>query len=87
MKKLYMIFLIATAIVTGSMIGNMFIGTEGLSWLGYTKPLNYIPGTFEILGVLELTFGIYFSLNIAQIMLIITAIVVYYKTSPKLFPK
>lgn len=86
MKKLYMIFLLATAIVLGSMLGNMVIGTEGLSWLGYAKPLNYNPGTFQILGVLELTFGIHFSLNIAQIMLIIAAITVYCKTSPKLFP-
>lgn len=83
----YMSFLSICALVLGSMLGNRAIGTDGFSWLGYSKTFAFEPGTFLDLDVLRLTFGISITVNVAQLLLIIAAIVIYYKTAPKLFAK
>ncbi len=83
----YMSFLSICALVLGSMLGNRAVGTDGFSWLGYSKTFAFEPGTFLDLDVLRLTFGISITVNVAQLLLIIAAIVIYYKTAPKLFAK
>lgn len=83
----YMCFLIMCAIVLGNMLGNMVIGTDGLSWLGYSKTFAFEPGTFVDIDVIRLTFGISITVNVAQIIFMIAAIIIYNKTSPKLFAK
>ena len=85
MKKLYMAFLLAIAVILGHYLGNTVIGTEGLAWLGYGRNFGFDPTTFTFGGVLDLTLGFKFALNIAQVLLIVTAIIVYTKTAPKLF--
>ncbi|MDE5854532.1 MAG: DUF4321 domain-containing protein [Ruminococcus sp.] len=84
---LYMFFLALCAIILGGMLGNMVISTDGLSWLGYSKTFAFEPGTFLNLDVIKLTFGLTITVNVAQIFLLVTAIVVYYKTAPKVFTK
>lgn len=84
---LYMFFLALCAIILGGMLGNMVISTDGLSWLGYSKTFAFEPGTFLNLDVIKLTFGLTITINVAQIFLLVTAIVVYYKTAPKVFTK
>lgn len=81
-KTLYMIMLIIVACVLGELIGNAAYGS--LAWLGYTTGFNFQPGTFINTNVLTLSFGISLYVNIAQILLILVAIYVYYKTAPKL---
>ncbi|MCM1132753.1 MAG: DUF4321 domain-containing protein [Ruminococcus flavefaciens] len=83
----YMSFLTVAALVMGSMLGNKAVGTPGFSWLGYSKTFAFEPGTFLDLDVIRLTFGISITISVAQILLIIVAIIVYYKTAPKLFAK
>lgn len=83
----YMFFLALCAIILGGMLGNMVISTDGLSWLGYSKTFAFEPGTFLNLDVIKLTFGLTITINVAQIFLLIAAIVVYHKTAPKLFTK
>ena len=82
-----MFFLALCAIILGGMLGNMVISTDGLSWLGYSKTFAFEPGTFLNLDVIKLTFGLTITVNVAQIFLLVTAIVVYYKTAPKVFTK
>lgn len=84
-RTIYMIFLITAALVLGSFMGNMVIGTEGLNWLSYGKTFALDPGGLRFLDFLSLDFGISLSINIAQIILIVTAIIVYTKTAPKIF--
>lgn len=86
-NAVYMSFLSICALVLGSMIGNKAISTDGFSWLGYSKIFAFEPGTFLDIGVLRLTFGISITVNVAQLLLIVVAIIVYYKTAPKLFAK
>lgn len=81
-KSLYMIVLIAAAVVLGSLIGNVALGSLG--WLGYSRTFSFEPGTFIDIDVLRLTFGITVTFNVAQILLVLVAILVYYKTAPKL---
>lgn len=85
-QTLYMIFLVVCAIVFGGMLGNMVIGTDGLSWLGYAKTLAFEPGTFINIEVLRLTFGISITINVSQLILMIVAFLVYHNTAPKFFP-
>lgn len=83
----YMTFLTVCALVFGSMLGNRAIGTEGFSWLGYSRTFAFEPGTFLNIDVLKLTFGISITVNVAQLLLIALAIFIYYKTAPKVFAK
>lgn len=83
-KTLYMIVLIVSAIVGGSLIGSAAQNAGSLKWLGYSKSFDFQPGTFINTEVLQLSFGFYISFNIAQILLVLVAIFVYYKTAPKL---
>ena len=84
-KVIYMSFLAISAVVFGGFFGGLIENTPGLSWLGYSKTFAFEPGTFLDFDIIRLTFGISFSINIAQILLIIIAIVIYYNTAPKLF--
>lgn len=86
-RTIYMIFLIACASIIGNLFGNMVLGTEGLSWLGYSKHFGITPGTFQFFDVFDITFGFNFSINIAQLILIVTAIIIYSKTASKIFTK
>lgn len=84
-KVLYMSFLIIAAVLLGGLVGNAVSGASALNWLGFYKTFSFEPGTFINLDVLRLTFGITFSANVAQVLLIGVAILVYYKTAPKMF--
>lgn len=86
-RTIYMIFLIACASIIGNLFGGMVVGTEGLSWLGYSKHFGITPGTFMFFDVFNVTFGFDFTINIAQLILIVTAIIIYTKTAPKIFTK
>lgn len=83
-KTLYMIVLVVSAIVGGSLIGSAAQNAGSLKWLGYSKSFDFQPGTFINTDVLKLNFGFYISFNVAQILLVLLAIFVYYKTAPKL---
>ena len=84
-RVLYMTFLLIVAVLLGGLIGNAVQGAAALGWLGYYKTFAFEPGIFLDLDVLRLSFGIRFSANIAQVILIAVSIFVFYKTAPKLF--
>ncbi len=84
-QAIYMFFLSVCAVTLGGLLGNMVGTTEGLSWLGYSKTFAFEPGTFLNIDVLKLTFGISITFNIAQLILLVVAVIVYSKTASKLF--
>ncbi len=64
------VILMLTGIVLGSFIGDLAAGVNGLSWLAYGESFGLGAASPVVLdlGVLTLTFGIGFTLNIAMIL-------------------
>ncbi len=85
LKGLYFIILFLSAITIGGLIATNADGS--LWWLGYNMGFSFEPGQFISLEVFKLTFGLTIKISISQIMFIFIAVFVFYKTSPKLFPK
>lgn len=83
-KTLLMSLFVITAIVLGALIGDSVTGIGSLQWLGYSKSFSFQPGTFINLEVFSLTFGITFTVNVAQLILLFIGIFAYYKLAPKL---
>ncbi len=84
---IYMFFLAACGIMLGGLLGGAISETAGLSWLTYSVSFGIDTVTFRLLDVLNLTFGFTLDINVAQILLIIVAIIVYYKTANAIFDK
>jgi len=82
-KTLYMGFLVISGIVIGGLISSGVNGAAALNWLSYSKRFSFEPGTFLNLDVLQLTFGITFTVSVAQIIMIALCLFVYVKTAPK----
>ena len=82
-RTLYMMLLIIAATFLGDLIGDYADGS--LSWLGYTKTLKFDHGTFINTDTFKLAFGFFLCFNVCQVLLVLTAIFVFYKTAPKLF--
>ncbi len=82
-RTLYMMLLIIAATFLGDLIGDYADGS--LSWLGYTKTLKFDPGTFINTDTFKLAFGFFLCFNVCQVLLVLTAVFVFYKTAPKLF--
>lgn len=83
-KTLYMLLLTITALVCGGLIGKVAKGS--MKWLGYSKTFSFMRGGNVIdTEVFKLNFGFYISANVAQILCILIAIFVYYKSASKLF--
>lgn len=84
---IYMFFLSACGIMLGGLLGGTVSETAGLSWLTYSVNFGIDTVTFHLLDVLNLTFGFTLDINVAQILLIIVGIIVYYKTANAIFDK
>lgn len=86
MKRfLLMLLLLITAVVLGGLCGIACEGVPWLDWLSYSQGFAFEPGKFiNIDGVFSLTFGITFSPNVAQLILCLISLFVYYKLAPKL---
>ena len=60
----------------GKVIGNVTAGVSFLSWLGLSAQFGLAPATLD-LAVLTVTFGVQISVNVAQAILLLVAILVY----------
>jgi len=74
-KALIFIFLIIAAVLLGGLISSVSDGVSGISWLAYNKGFSFDTGTVD-LSVIKLGLSLSFNMNIAQLMLIITAMLV-----------
>lgn len=81
-KGLYIFFLIVVACFMGDLIARPL--KDVAPWLSQSLHMEFNPGNFIKTDVLSLTFGISFTINLLQVLLIALSIYIYYKTAPKL---
>ena len=75
MKKFLVFFLmLVIALVVGGLAGQ----SAGIDWLSYSKGFSISTTTVD-LSVLTVSFGIQFSMNVAQLILIIIVLFTYPK--------
>ena len=87
MKKiLYLALLLIGGIILGSLIAERTVNTS-LEWLSFSGGFEF-PADKPLLNftIFTITIGFSFTINIAQLMMIMLAIFIYYKTAPKLVP-
>ncbi|MDE5861136.1 MAG: DUF4321 domain-containing protein [Ruminococcus sp.] len=87
MKKiLYLALLLIGGIILGSLIAERTVNTS-LEWLSFSGGFEF-PADKPLLNftIFTITIGFSFNINIAQLMMIMLAIFIYYKTAPKLVP-
>lgn len=77
-KKIILIFLLIAAAIIGSIIATACDGVTYFNWLSYAKSVGVQPFTVDAVSI-NLTFGINFSLSVAQIICFIIAIIAYPK--------
>ena len=76
LKYLLLVVLLLLAVILGKFIGGTVPDVSFLSWLGAGASFGFAPFTLN-LAILELTMGFQFSVNIAQIILLIVGIFIY----------
>lgn len=81
-KSWYMLILIICALVVGSIVADHAYGS--FSFLGEGGGFNINPTTVSLANVLSITFGFSFYISIAQVLAVISAFIVYCKTSAKI---
>lgn len=87
MKKiLYLALLIIGGIIFGSLIAERSVGGS-MEWLSYSGGFEF-PADKPLINltIITITIGFSFRISIAQLIMILAAIFVNYKTAPKLFP-
>lgn len=75
---LFLIFLFS-GIIIGGLIGDYAKNVPYLEWLGYGKTFGLTEPLLLDISVLKLSFGIVFELNVASVIGILTAVLVYRK--------
>lgn len=82
-KTALFIILILTAIFLGSILGNGVENVGFLHWLNYSKSLSLDNVSVDLI-IITFSFGCTFSINIAQLILMLVAFLVYPKASAAL---
>jgi hypothetical protein len=81
-KSWYMLILIICALVVGGIVADHAYGS--LAFLAEGCGFSINPATFSVTTVISITFGFNFYISVAQVIALISAFVVYVKTSPKI---
>lgn len=74
-----LIIFILCGLVIGGLIGQLTQSVNWLNWLSYGQTFGLTDPVILDLGVVNLTFGIIFNINISSIIGIIIAILIYRK--------
>lgn len=83
-KSLLMVTLLFIAVFLGSLIGELSVGREGIDWLGRSYDIGI--STFDLdLKVIVLTLGCQFQICIAQVLLVMAALISFPKLSQAFF--
>lgn len=72
-----LLLLVLAGIVLGSFLGHLASNVSALSWLGFGRSFGLSHPLVLNLGILVLTFGISITINIASIIGILIAIIIY----------
>mgnify|MGYP002627268012 FL=1 len=75
---LFLIFLFS-GIIIGGLIGDLAKTVPYLEWLGYGKSFGLTEPLKLDISVLQISFSIMFELNIASVIGILTAVLIYRK--------
>ena len=81
-KTIAFLFFLLAGIVLGTILGMVCENVSFLSWLAYTLSVGLDTGSPMVLDliVFKLAFGFTLSVNAAQILCVIIALIVYGKT-------
>ena len=74
-----LLIFILSGLVVGGLLGQLATSVEWLSWLAYGQEFGLQSPLNVDLGVINITFGMMIKINIASIIGIATAIVIYRK--------
>jgi hypothetical protein len=77
-KSLLLIILLLLAVVLGKIIGVACVGIKYASWLGAGASFGFSPCSVN-LSVVSFTLGVMVSINVAQALLLLAAILSYTK--------
>lgn len=75
---LFLIFLFA-GIILGGLLGDLAKSVPYLAWLGYGESFGLTEPLVLDISVMKLTFSVMFELNVASIIGIIGAVLIYRK--------
>ena len=76
---IFWLFLFA-GIILGGLLGELAAGVPALSWLAYGKSFGLTEPFVLDLSVLELSFRFLVHLNVASVIGILVAVIIYKKT-------
>ena len=76
---LVLIVFILCGIVIGGLIGQLTSGISWLSWLSYGNEFGLVDPVVLDLGVVQLTLGLVFKINVSSIIGIAISIFIYRK--------
>ena len=80
-KNIWILLLfILAGIVVGGLLGEFASGVDFLWWLGYGQNFGLSSPIVLDLSIITLTFGMQFKINIASIIGIAVALIIYRKT-------
>lgn len=71
-----LLIFILSGLVIGGLLGE-FAGNAGITWLSYGQEFGTIEPLVLDLGLLKLTFGIIFRINITSIIGLLIAVFIY----------
>ena len=74
-----LVLFILSGLVIGGLLGELASHIEFLWWLGYGQSFGLTSPIVLDLNILQLTFGLTFKINIASIIGLIIAIIIYRK--------
>lgn len=77
--RLISLLFVLAGLVIGGLIGNVASNVNWLSWLSYGEEFGLMEPILLDLNVLTLTLGLTIKINIASIMGVIIALIVYRK--------
>ena len=78
-NSLGLIIFLLCGIVIGGLLGKLTAGVSWLSWLSYGQSFGLANPVTLDLGVVSLTLGLMFDINVASIIGIVIAIFLYRK--------
>ncbi len=76
---LVLIIFILCGLVIGGLLGELTAGISWLSWLGYGQQFGLSTPITLDLGVVQLTLGLMFKINVSSIIGIVIAVFIYRK--------
>lgn len=71
--------LLFSGIILGGLLGQLAANVSFLSWMGYGQTFGLTQPLELDIGIIQLSFGIIFKLNVASIIGVLIAIFIYRK--------